>query len=588
MKNFLKIVAGTFVGSLIAMVLGVLLLFGIFSSIASVAEKSTPTVPSSAILSLNFANRITEQSIDDPFADASITNLEISSKSLGILSVVDAIDAAATDPRIKFIYMNLNDIDAGISHVEEIRAALSRFHDSGKAIISYAENFSQGAYYLATVSDKIFLNPSGTLALTGLSVNSLFFKDLLDKIGIQAQLIRHGKFKAAAEQYISNKMSDENREQLQAYISAVWNTWAQDISKSRGISVERLNEITDNLEMINAQKVKELGFVDGLMYKDQLTDTLVSLFGVEKEKELKTVTLADYITATKKINLKEKNKIAVLYANGEIVMGKSTDNISSDNFVAMLSKIRKDSTIKAVVLRVNSPGGSAQCADIIERELKLLREKKPLVVSMGDYAASGGYWIAANADKIITNNTTLTGSIGVFSLALNAQKAIEKHLSINPETVNTHKHSDILSLYRSMDNDEVAFMQKEVEIIYDQFLNLVAEGRNLSVAQIDSVAQGRIWSGLDAIKIKLADEVGGIHEAIQSAAAMSSLESYRIVEYPVQKTQLDKIIEQLQASGNAAKVISDPAGALERTYMKLSKEKGVKTFARLPYNIYFN
>ncbi len=202
-------------------------------------------------------------------------------------------------------------------------------------------------------------------------------------------------------------MSDENREQLQAYIDAVWGTWAENISKSRGISVERLNEITDNLEMINAQKVKELGFIDGLMYKDQLTDTLVSLFGVEKEKDLKTVTLADYIIASKKINLKEKNKIAVLYANGEIVMGKSDDNISSDSFVAMLSRIRKDSTIKAVVLRVNSPGGSAQCADIIERELKLLREKKPIIVSMGDYAASGGYWIAANADKIITNNTTL-------------------------------------------------------------------------------------------------------------------------------------------------------------------------------------
>jgi len=588
MKNFLKIVAGTFVGSLLAMILGIILLFGILSSIASIADKSTPTVPSSAILSLNFSNHITEQAIDDPFSDVSFTSMELSSKTLGILSVINAIDNASTDPRIKFIYMNLNDLNAGVTHVEEIRAALVRFHNSGKAIISYAENYSQGAYYLATVSDKVFLNPSGSAILTGLSVNSLFFKDLLDKVGIQAQLIRHGKFKAAAEQFISNKMSDENREQLQTYLDAVWGTWAADIAKARGITVERLDEITNNLEITTAQKAKDLGLVDEIMYKDQLTDTLVSLFGAETEKDLKTISLADYIAATKQLNLKEKNKIAVIYAEGEIIMGKSDDNIASDNFVAMLSKIRKDSTIKAVVLRVNSPGGSAQCADILERELKLMREKKPIVVSMGDYAASGGYWIAANADKILTNNTTLTGSIGVFSLALNAQKTIEKHLLINPETVNTHKHSDILSMYRSMSNDEMTFMQKEVEIIYTQFLDLVAEGRKLSVENVDSVAQGRIWSGYDALKIKLADEKGGIHEAILSAASMGKMESYRVVEYPAKKTQLDKLIEQFMASGAAAKVLSEPIPALERTYKNLSKETGVRTFARLPYNIYFN
>jgi len=383
-------------------------------------------------------------------------------------------------------------------------------------------------------------------------------------------------------------MSDENREQLKAYIDAVWSTWTEKISEARGIPVERINQMTDNLEITNAEMAKEFGLVDDLMYSDQLNDTLLSLFGVQKEKDLKAISLSDYIAATKKTNFKEKNKIAVVYANGEIIMGKSNDNIASDNFVSMLAKIRKDSSIKAVVLRVNSPGGSAQCADMIERELRLIREKKPIVVSMGDYAASGGYWISANADKIVVNNTTLTGSIGVFSLALNAQKTIENHLYINPETVNTNKHSDILSIYRPMDKEEIGFMQKEVEKVYNQFLNLVAEGRELSVANVDSIAQGRIWSGKDALQIRLADEVGGIHEAINSAAAMSSLESYRVVEYPVPKTQFERILEQLQESGEVAKVLTNPSTLFDKAYRSLAKENGVRTFARLPYNIYFN
>jgi len=588
MKDFLKIVAGTFVGSLITMIIGIILLFGIFGSIASFTEKTIPTVPSSAVLNINFSNPVTEQPTDDPLASVSITNLQLSSKSLGILSVVNAIDNAASDPRIKFILMDLDDLNVGITHLEEIRAALLRFHESGKPIISYADNFSQPAYYLATASDKIYLNPTGSAYLTGLSVNSLFFKDLLDKLGIQAQLIRHGKFKAAAEQYISNKMSDENREQLKAYIDAVWSTWTEKISEARGIPVERINQMADNLEITNAEKAKEFGLVDDLMYVDQLNDTLLSLFGVQKEKDLKAISLSDYITATKKLNFKEKNKIAVVYANGEIIMGKSNDNIASDNFVSMLAKIRKDSSIKAVVLRVNSPGGSAQCADMIERELRLIREKKPIVVSMGDYAASGGYWISANSDKIFANNTTLTGSIGVFSLALNAQKTIENHLYINPETVNTNKHSDILSVYRPMDNEEIAFMQKEVEKVYNQFLNLVAEGRELSVANVDSIAQGRIWSGKDALQIKLADETGGIQDAITSAAAMSSVESYRVVEYPIPKTQFERILEQFKESGEAVKVLANPTSLFDKAYRSLAKENGVRTFARLPYNIYYN
>lgn len=584
MKNFLKIVAGTFVGSLLAMVLGIFILMGIIGSLATFSESKPPVVPSSAVLALNFSSAITEQSVEDPFAALNPMSSG-SSKSTGILDIVQTIDKAAADPAIKFIYMNLNELNAGTTHVEEIRDALARFRESGKPVIAYADNYSQGAYYLASVSDKVYLNPAGTATLTGLSMNTLFFKDLLDKLGVEVQLIRHGKFKAAAEQFISNKMSDENREQLQAYLDAVWGTWTSEISASRNIPQESINGFANKLSLGTAKQAVESGLVDGLLYKDQLTDTLVHLFGVEKEKDLKLISSSDYSKATRKLNLKEKNKVAVIYANGDIIMGKSDDNIASDDFVALLSKVRADSTVKAVVLRVNSPGGSAQSSEIIERELALLRDKKPVVVSMGDYAASGGYWIASNADKIITNNTTLTGSIGVFSMVINAQKTLNKHLSVNTAAVNTNKHSDIMSGFRSLDNEEVEFIRQSVEIIYTDFVNLVSKGRSLSAEKVDSVGQGRIWSGSDAISLGLADERGGIVSAINSAAAMSNLESYRIIEYPVIKTQLDKIMETLSDAGVSAKVAANPEMLFERAYSSLKNEAGVKNYARIPFNV---
>jgi len=589
MKNFLKIIAGTFIGSLLAMVLGVLILISIIGSVASFSDKSTPSVPASAVLSLDFSNPVAERTIDELVPDVDIFTGELkTTKKIGILDVVRTIDIAANDPSIKFIYMNLDKLDAGITHLEEIRSALKKFRESGKAIIAYSDNYSQGSYYIASVADRIFLNPAGTSALTGISISTLFFKDLMDKLGVEVQLIRHGKFKAAAEQFISNKMSNENREQLQAYIDALWDNWTEDISVSRGISKERIDEIADKLEIASSQDALEAGLVDGLLYKDELSDTLIHLFGVEKESDLRMISFSNYMKARTKTNYKEKNKIAVIYADGEIVMGQSDKNIASDSFRNLISRIRKDSTVKAVVLRVNSPGGSAQSSDIIERELSLLKDTKPLVVSMGDYAASGGYWISSNADRIITNNTTLTGSIGVFSLALNAEKAMDKHLSINAETVNTNKHSDLLSAYRAMNQEEIRYMQSSVEIIYDQFLNLVSKGRGLSLGKVDSVGQGRIWSGIDAIRIGLADDNGGIQEAVAAAASMSDLETYRIVEYPAVKSQFDRFLEQLGESSVGTAMLNKPDRLLELAYSKLKSERGIKNLARLPFNISFN
>jgi len=589
MKNFLKIIAGSFIGSLLAILIGGFLMIGIISSIASLSSSTKPTVPSSAVLVMDFKLPITEQGEETPFSpDMLFSEAKLNLSSSSILDMLQTLDRAAADPSIKFLYMNLNQIQAGVTHIEELRAAILKFRESGKAVIAYADNYSQGAYYLATAADKVYINPYGSATLTGLSISTMFFKDLLDRAGVEAQLIRHGKFKAAAEQFISNKMSEENREQLKAYLDAVWNTWTTDIAASRSISKAKIDSITDNLVLTTAQKALDNKLVDGLLYKDELSDTLAHLFGVETEKEVDYINITAYSRATAKINLKEKNKIAVIYANGEILMGKSDNNITSDHYAALLADVRKDSTIKAVVFRVNSPGGSAQSADIIERELKLLKKDKPVVVSFGDYAASGGYWISANADKIITNNTTLTGSIGVFSMALNIQKALNKHLSINTGTVNTNKHSDFMSGYRPLDKEEVAFMQSAVEVIYTDFINLVAQGRGMTPEKVDSVAQGRVWSGADALKIGLADERGGILSAIDAAAAMASLEGYRIVEYPVRKSQIEKLMESLSETEAAAKVLNNPYFLLEKAYSALKKEKGVKTMARIPYNLEFN
>lgn len=586
MKNFFKIVLGTFVGSLIALTVGFFLMLGFIGSMASFSE-TKPVVPKSAILSIDFGTRISEQSIDDPFS--SINPLQgTSGKTQGIYSLIRSIEKAATDPAIKFIYMNLSSLNAGITHTEELRSALERFRTSGKPVIVYADNFSQPAYYLSTVADKIYLSPTGMLPLTGVSISTIFFKDLLDKLGVEVQLVRHGKFKAAAEQFISNKMSPENREQLQAYVNAVWSTWASQIASAREIPVEKINLLADNLSLSTAQDALEAGLVDELLYKDQLIEKLTTLFGVEDEKDLKMITTTNYDKATHKVDFKEKNKVAIIYANGDIIMGKTENNIASDSFMEHISKVRKDSTIKAVVFRVNSPGGSAQSSDIIERELALLMENKPVVVSMGDYAASGGYWISAKANKIFTNNTTLTGSIGVFSMVPNFQKAMNKHLSVNAESVNSNKYSDLMSGYRPLESTESEFLRNAVEKIYTDFINLVAQGRNMTPEKVDEIAQGRVWAGKDALGIGLADQQGGLYDALLSAASMAGLEGYRVVEYPVQKSAIDRLVEMLSESSVAAGNIADPLGMLENAYQSLLKERGISHMARLPYNITFN
>ena len=582
MKSFFKTLFATFIGSSIALMVCFFLFLGIIGSIAALGSKeSSVSVPTSAVLKIDFSQPITERGNEDPFAGLSSLSFETEQKSMALLPALQAIEKAATDPAIKFLYMNLSSLNTGMAQLEEIRDAVKRFRESGKAVIAYASNYSQGAYYIATAADKIYIQREGNAMIFGIGTRIMFFKDLLDKLGVEVQLIRHGKFKAAAEQFIASNISEANREQNQEMIDSVWETWTTSICESRDISVEEFNSLVDNLKLGNAESLIENKLVDEAVTTQEMTDKLCSLFGVEKEKDLEMITLDKYAKAVIKPNLKTSDKIAVIYADGEITMS-GNEGITASEFCPMISKIKADSSIKAVVLRVNSPGGDAQAAEMINTELQLLRNEKPVIVSFGDYAASGGYWISAKSDYIFTDKTTLTGSIGVFSLMMNVGKGLKKHLNINVAELGTNRHSNMMSGMNPLDKDEQEYMQNFVEDVYTGFTELVAEGRELNIDYVDSIAQGRVWTGSEAVNLKLADKIGGITEAIQYAAVFAGLDNYRTVEYPTVKSSIDKFMEMINGTSASADILPEPFRELGKAYGMLTEEKGIKNYARVP------
>ncbi len=582
MKSFFKTLFATFIGSSIALMVCFFLFLGIIGSIAALGSKeSSVSVPTSAVLKIDFSQPITERGNEDPFAGLSSLSFETEQKSIALLPALQAIEKAATDPAIKFLYMNLSSLNTGMAQLEEIRDAVKRFRESGKAVIAYASNYSQGAYYMATAADKIYIQREGNAMIFGIGTRIMFFKDLLDKLGVEVQLIRHGKFKAAAEQFIASNISEANREQNQEMIDSVWETWTTSICESRDISVEEFNSLVDNLKLGNAESLIENKLVDEAVTTQEMTDKLCSLFGVEKEKDLEMITLDKYAKAVIKPNLKTSDKIAVIYADGEITMS-GNEGITASEFCPMISKIKADSSIKAVVLRVNSPGGDAQAAEMINTELQLLRNEKPVIVSFGDYAASGGYWISAKSDYIFTDKTTLTGSIGVFSLMMNVGKGLKKHLNINVAELGTNRHSNMMSGMNPLNESEQAYMQNFVEDVYTGFTELVAEGRELNIDYVDSIAQGRVWTGSEAVNLKLADKIGGITEAIQYAAVFAGLDNYRTVEYPTVKSSIDKFMEMINGTSASADILPEPFRELGKAYGMLTEEKGIKNYARVP------
>ena len=586
MKNFLKTTLAVIAGSLVALFICAFLFIGLIGSLAALGESKEPVVPAKAVLKIDFATPVTELGQEDAMQAFQSFNFN-SVKPLGILKAVRAIEMAAADPAIKFIYINPNEMNIGVANLEEVRNALLNFRKSGKAIISYADNFSQGGYYLASVSDKIYLNSDGSGAMVGLGSTMMFFKDLLDKLGIEVQLIRHGKFKAAAEQFVADGISKENYEQNKEMIDSIWETWTSEIGESRDIDPEHLNALVDDLKLFSAESLKENGLVDDIVTRDQMQTILCNLFGASRDKDLKIISLAKYAEAVVKPNVKAKGKIAVIYADGEITMS-GQQGLSAKKFYPIIREISQDSSIKAVVLRVNSPGGDAQAAEILNKELQLLRNSKPLIVSMGEYAASGGYWISAKSEKIFADNTTITGSIGVFSMAMNYGTGLKKHLKINTADISSNKHSNMLNGINPLDAKEVAFMQGMVEDIYTKFTALVSEGRDLPVEYVDEVGQGRVWTGADALERRLADEKGGILDALNYAAASVNLDDYRIVEYPAAKTSMEQFMEMLQGAEASVKAVANPEETLMNIYSKLGSDGEFRVYARHPFCYQFN
>ena len=581
MKDFLKTTLAVIVGTCITLTVGFFFFIAIFGAIAALGESSEPVVPANAILKVDFSNPVTELGEEDAMAALQSLNFS-STKPIGILKAVKAIENAATDPAIKFIYLNLNSMNIGMANMEEVRNALEFAKQQGKGIVSYADNYSQGAYYLASVSDKIYLNSDGSAPIVGIGSSMMFFKDLLDKLGIQVQLIRHGKFKAAAEQFIASNISKENYQQNKEMIDSIWESWAKEICSSRGITVEEFNKLVDNLELFSGESMVKHGLVDELVSKDQMASIMCTLFGVEKDSDLEFVSLAQYADAKVKPNLGSKEKIAVIYADGEITMD-AQQGLSAKKFYPIIREVNRDSSIKAVVLRVNSPGGDAQAAEILNKELQLLRSNKPLIISMGEYAASGGYWISAKSEKIFADNTTLTGSIGVFSMSMNYGKGLKQHLHVNTANIGSNAHSTMMNGVDPLDAKEVAFMQGMVEDIYTKFTALVSEGRDLPVEYVDEVGQGRVWTGAAAFQNKLVDEIGGLTDAIQYAAACADLTDYRIEEYPKAKTQVEQILEMLQGAEASVKAIANPEESIREIYSSILEEGQFKVYARHPY-----
>ena len=579
LRNLLAAVLGSFIA------LGLLFLLAIGMLGALMPAEETVSVAPSSILRIDLASSIGEQTVSDPLDMSSIVPYTSSSESVGILDAVRAIDYAATDPAIKFIYLTNCGHTSGLAYMEELRSALERFRTSGKPVIAYGDNFSFGGYYLASVADKIYADEFASNNILGMATTIIFLKDILDRFGVEMQLIRHGKYKSAGEQFIASDISAANREQNQAMVDALWQAAAGSICKSRGITLSDLDRMVNNLELNTAQDMIDAGLVDELLTVNGMEQELVTLSGADGIKNVKMISLDKYIKARIKTDYKTKDKIAIIYADGQINPDGSTDGITADKFQPIIRDIRADSSVKAVVLRVNSPGGSVQPAEIIRTELELLQQDKPLIVSYGTMAASGGYWISAGADKIYSNNTTLTGSIGVFSMLPSLEKTFKDIARVNPVTIRSHRHADMGSMTRSLDSQETAAFQEQVEMIYDHFIDIVAQGRGLTPERVDEIAQGRVWCGNEALDIDLVNEIGGLKDALDYAAVAAGLDSYRIEAWPKAQNSLDKLMDSFGSAGSAVQTLTEPEMIMERLFESVKAEKGI--YARVPYIYYF-
>jgi protease-4 len=570
--KFLGNVLATIIGLFIFFMLfffGILIIGAIFGG-----DSETIAVKNNSVIELNLEN--IKYDYAGKYEDPWIT-IFTDKNSVGLTDVINAIEEAKTDDDIKGISILNNQSSLGMAQSKALRDELESFKKSGKFVMSYSNSYSQKEYYLNSVASPIYINPVGEMDFKGLSAELMFFKDFQEKTGVKMEVIRHGKYKSAVEPFLENKMSDANREQVTALLNSVWNSVTADISKSRKVSVEKLNEIANGLLARTPEMAKEQKLVDIIAYEDVYHDAIRKALKVEKDEDYNKVSIFDYTKkmTTTAITEDSKNQIAVIYAQGEIQSGEGDVNtIGEGSMRRSLQEARKNKDVKAIVLRIDSPGGNALTSDLIWREVELTKKVKPVVVSMGNYAASGGYYIACNANTIFAQNNTITGSIGVFGILPNFTQLTTK-LGIYTQQVKTHANSAPYSPFVPLDDKFKAVTLEGVEHIYKTFVTHVATGRKMTFAQVDSIAQGRVWAGSEALKIGLVDKIGSLKDAIQEAAALAKIDNYKTQNYPEYKKDLNDILADLPFTQSKAAFIKEEIG--EENYKILQEIKRIKS-----------
>ena len=533
-------------GSALMLVLVYFILIGAISSLIS-SSKDTVTVAPKSVLYMNLNYQIPERTNENELT-AALSGLSVNFEQAdmsGMNDILANIDAAAIDPNIAGIFLELSEIGTSTANIEEIRNHLIKFRESGKFVISYSETMAQSAYYLATASDEIYINPQGMLDIHGMAAQVMFYKNMLDKLDIEMQIIRgpNNKFKSAVEPYFLDKMSDANREQYEKLLGSVWYKIVSDISGTRSVSIEKINELADNLSLtFDAKVALKENFVDGLLYRDEIIAMIKGKAGIDVKDDIKILQNSQYAEARVKPK-SMPSKIAVIYASGQIFDGEGdNEKIGSITLSKAIREAREDDKVKAIVMRVNSPGGSALASEVIRREVELAKSVKPFVISMGNYAASGGYWISCEGDYIFTDATTLTGSIGVFGTFPNAQKFLNDKIGLTFDGVKTNENADFGRISQPLTPYQKSMLQKHVGETYNDFTALVARTRGLRQSYVDSIGQGRVWSGVDALELGLVDEIGGIDKAIEYAAKQADLTDYSFKYYPKQQDLMQQLL----------------------------------------------
>ena len=552
----------------------------------SFAKTEETVVNENTVLHISFQHEIPDRTSNSPI------NFDIAGNftptPLGLNDIIKNIEKAARDDRVKGIFLELGNTPSGYATLEEIRTLLEKFKESDKFIVAYGVILSQKAYFLASVADQVYLHPEGFIDFRGLSAQVTFIKGLLDKLDIDPQVMKHGKYKSAVEPLLMDKMSEPNKEQTSTFINSIWNKLITNISESRGISITELNKIADDLSAYKAGNNVESGLTDALLYRDEVIEKITELTGIEDITSENLLSLRKYNNAFVKSNKPvSRNKIAVIYASGDIIEGKGDEHtIGSVTISKAISKARKRSSVKAIVLRVNSPGGDGLASDIIWREVALAKMEKPVIISMGNLAASGGYYISCAADKIYAHPSTITGSIGVFGFLPNFEKMFNNKLGITFDGVSTNENSDFMSITKPLTTYQKETMQGFIDDMYKTFVNHVSEGRELTFEQVDKIGEGRVWSGTNALEIGLIDELGGLTEAIEAAAELAELEDYRTVQYPELKDPILQILEDIMGESRMTQFMRKWVGN-NLYYLQKVADPGnsPEIQAKLPYEI---